>query len=75
MREIETTELTDAELDNVSGGVGATLPGGLGSVDVTPGPSGVSASLSGGVAGVGGVSAGANAGLDGLGGGVHANLG
>ncbi|WP_181764183.1 type A2 lantipeptide [Streptomyces albidus (ex Kaewkla and Franco 2022)] len=67
---IETAELSDAELDNVSGGVGASLPGGLASVDVTPDESGVSASVSGGVPGVGGVSGGLSAGLGGVEGGL-----
>ncbi|WP_314175889.1 type A2 lantipeptide [Streptomyces winkii] len=60
---IETAELSDAELDNVSGGVGASLPGGLASVDVTPGPGGVAGSVSGNLPGLGGVSANLNGGV------------
>lgn len=61
--QIETAEISDADLDNVSGGVGASLPAGLGGVDVTPGPGGVSASASAGVPGVGGISGSLNAGM------------
>ncbi|OEV13909.1 hypothetical protein K378_02797 [Streptomyces sp. Amel2xB2] len=61
--QIETAEISDAELDNVSGGVGANLPAGLGAVDVTPGPGGVSASASAGVPGVGGVAGSVSAGV------------
>ncbi|QPP07773.1 type A2 lantipeptide [Streptomyces bathyalis] len=61
--QIETAELSDADLDNVSGGVGASLPGGLAGVDVTPGPGGAAATVSGAVPGVGGVSATLNAGV------------
>jgi hypothetical protein len=61
--QIETAEISDAELDNVSGGVGASLPMGLGGVDVTPGPGGVAASASAGVPGVGGISGTLNAGM------------
>lgn len=64
--QIETAELSDADLDNVSGGVGTDLPAGLGAVDVTPGPGGVSVSASAGVPGVGGVSGGLHAGVPGV---------
>lgn len=70
---IETAELSDAELDNVSGGVGVSLPGGVGSVDVTPGADGVSASVTAGVPGVGGVTGGVGAGLSGVEGGLAAH--
>ncbi|SCK16538.1 hypothetical protein [Streptomyces sp. WMMB 322] len=60
---IETAELSDAELDNVSGGVGASLPGGLAGVDVTPGPGGAAASVSANVPGLGGISGTLNAGV------------
>lgn len=61
--QIETAELADADLDNVSGGLGASLPMGLAGVDVTPGPGGVAASVSGGIPGVGGINGTLNAGV------------
>lgn len=60
---IETAELTDADLDNVSGGVGTSLPAGLGSVDVTPGPGGVAVSANANVPGVGGIGGTLNVGV------------
>ncbi|OEU90187.1 hypothetical protein DB35_02480 [Streptomyces abyssalis] len=42
---IETAELSDADLDNVSGGVSATVGGGIADVAVTPGPGGVAANV------------------------------
>jgi hypothetical protein len=61
--QIETAEISDADLDGVSGGVGASLPGGLAGVDVTPGPGGVAASVSSGVPGLGGLNGTINAGM------------
>lgn len=71
---IETAELSDADLDNVSGGVGVNLPGGLGGADVTAVPGGVSASVGANVPGVGGVAGGVGAGLDGVNGSVSGGL-
>lgn len=59
---IETAEITDAELDNVSGGVGVSLDG-IANVDVTPGPGGVAASVSGALPQAGGVSGTLNVGM------------
>ena len=59
---IETAEITDAELDNVSGGVGVSLDG-LANVDVTPGPGGVAASVNGALPQAGGLSGTLNVGM------------
>ncbi|WP_206323011.1 type A2 lantipeptide [Streptomyces sp. HNM0575] len=61
--QIETAEISDADLDGVSGGVGASLPGGLAGVDVTPTAGGVAASVSSGAPGLGGVNGTLNAGV------------
>ncbi|OEU90188.1 hypothetical protein DB35_02485 [Streptomyces abyssalis] len=59
--QIETSELSDADLDNVSGGVGATVGGNL-----AAGLDGVAGSVAGGVDGVGGVAGSVAAGAPGL---------
>jgi hypothetical protein len=56
--QIETAEISDAQLDNVSGGVNAGLGGTL-----AADPSGVSGDLSGGIVGVGGASGSINGGV------------
>ncbi|HWM35502.1 MAG TPA: hypothetical protein VNS49_00080 [Streptomyces sp.] len=66
---IETAEISDAELDNVSGGVGATVGGA-----VSAGLEGVSGSVAGDVAGVTGVAGSVSAGAPSLGG-VTSHLG